>query len=137
MATKTRAELKAFFETGDTPTQLQFADFIDGDFNLNLSTEPFLSASNIRFEADPDGPQPPLTHIGNMIDLVMHICSLELPVRLITLGEGAIQGFIDEIIDMEQARYTEVMAADIPGPETVALGEKEDSISALPTHYLF
>ena len=41
-----------------------------------------------------------LRHIGNMIDLVTHICSLELPVRLICLGEGAIQGFVDEIINM-------------------------------------
>jgi len=65
-----------------------------------------------------------LTHIGNMIDLVAHICSLELPVRLIALGEGAIQGFIDEILDMEQAEYTNVMAATIPGPETDAIGEK-------------
>jgi predicted amidohydrolase len=65
-----------------------------------------------------------LDHIGNMIDLVVHICSLELPVRLIALGEGAIQGFIDEILDMNQAQYTEVMAADIPGWETQVLGEK-------------
>lgn len=65
-----------------------------------------------------------LRHIGNMIDLVQHICSLELPVRLIALGEGAIQGFIDEIVDMDQATYCEVMAADIPGPETEALGAK-------------
>jgi predicted amidohydrolase len=65
-----------------------------------------------------------LKHIGNMIDLVIHICSLELPVRLIALGEGAVQGFIDEIIDMEQAEYCDVMAADIPGPETEALGAK-------------
>ena len=36
-----------------------------------------------------------LTHIGNMIDLVMHICALELPVRLIALSEGVIQGFAD------------------------------------------
>ena len=65
-----------------------------------------------------------LRHIGNMIDLVVHICSLELPVRLIALGEGAIQGFIDEILDMEQAEYTDVMAADVPGWETEMLGEK-------------
>jgi predicted amidohydrolase len=65
-----------------------------------------------------------LTHIGNMIDLVTHICSLELPVRLIALGEGAIQGFVDEILDMGQAEYTEIMAADIPGWETEALGDK-------------
>ena len=30
-----------------------------------------------------------LNHIGNMIDMVTHMCSLELPVRLIALGEGA------------------------------------------------
>jgi len=65
-----------------------------------------------------------LKHIGNMIDLVVHICSLEMPVRLITLGEGAIQGFIDEILDLGQAEYTETMAADMPGWETEALGEK-------------
>jgi predicted amidohydrolase len=65
-----------------------------------------------------------LSHIGNMIDLVVHICSLELPVRLIALGEGAIQGFIDEIIDMEQAEYARVMAAEVPGWETERLGEK-------------
>lgn len=65
-----------------------------------------------------------LAHIGNMIDLVAHICSLELPVRLIALGEGAIQGFVDEILDMGQAEYTEIMAADMPGWETEALGEK-------------
>ena len=64
-----------------------------------------------------------LMHIGNMIDLVVHICSLEMPVRLITLGEGAIQGFIDEILDLGQAEYTETMAADMPGWETEALGE--------------
>ena len=46
-----------------------------------------------------------LIHIGNMIDMVTHMCSLELPVRLIALGEGAIQGFVDEIMDMDQADY--------------------------------
>jgi len=65
-----------------------------------------------------------LKHIGNMIDLVTHICSLELPVRLIALGEGAIQGFVDEIVNMEPAKYAETMAAEIPGWETEFLGEK-------------
>lgn len=65
-----------------------------------------------------------LDHIANMIDLSMHMCSLELPVRLIALGEGAIQGFVDEVLDMGQAEYTETMAADLPGWETEFLGEK-------------
>jgi predicted amidohydrolase len=79
------------------------------------------SVRNVKTRAEV---QQNLSHISNMIDLVIHMCSLELPVRLIALGEGAIQGFIDEILDMDQARYTEVMAADMPGWETEALGEK-------------
>ena len=59
-----------------------------------------------------------LNHIGNMIDMVTHMCSLELPVRLIALGEGAIQGFVDEIMDLDQADYAKNMAAEIPGFET-------------------
>jgi predicted amidohydrolase len=65
-----------------------------------------------------------LRHIGNMIDLVCHICSLELPVRLIALGEGCIQGFADEILHLPPAEYSETMAAEIPGWETGMLGEK-------------
>ncbi|MDP6436783.1 MAG: nitrilase-related carbon-nitrogen hydrolase [Gammaproteobacteria bacterium] len=65
-----------------------------------------------------------LQHIGNMIDLVTHICSLELPVRLICIGEGAIQGFIDEIANMSPPEYAETMAAELPGWETEFLGEK-------------
>ena len=65
-----------------------------------------------------------ITHMGNMIDLVMHICSLELPVKLITTGEGALQGFVDEILHLTPKEYAETMAADIPGWETDLLGEK-------------
>jgi predicted amidohydrolase len=65
-----------------------------------------------------------LSHIETMIDLVDHMCSLELPVRLITTGEGAMQGFVDEILDMDQAEYADTMAAEVPGWETDRLGEK-------------
>lgn len=34
MALKSKAELKAYFETGDFPTQSQFSDFIDSILNL-------------------------------------------------------------------------------------------------------
>lgn len=65
-----------------------------------------------------------LTHIGNMVDLVCHICSLELPVRLVALGEGCIQGFADEILHLSSAEYAATMAAEIPGPETEFLAGK-------------
>ena len=64
-----------------------------------------------------------LDHIGNMIEMVTHMCSLALPVRLIALGEGAIQGFVDEILDMNQAEFAKTMAAEIPGTETDFLGK--------------
>ena len=64
-----------------------------------------------------------LINIGHMIDMVTHMCSLELTVRLIALGEGAIQGFVDEIMDMDQAAYAATMAAEIPGRETDFLGD--------------
>ena len=65
-----------------------------------------------------------LIQLGNMIDLTTHICSLELPVRLICFGEGALQGFVDEIANLSPAEYTETMAAELPGWETDFLGEK-------------
>ena len=45
-----------------------------------------------------------LDHIGNMIEMVTHMCSMELPVKLIALGEGAIQVFVDEILDQNKLR---------------------------------
>lgn len=65
-----------------------------------------------------------LAHIGNMLDLVCHICALELPVRLVALGEGCIQGFADEILHLSSADYTASMAAEIPGPESDYLAGK-------------
>jgi hypothetical protein len=47
-----------------------------------------------------------LIHIGNMIDFVVHMCSIELPVKLIALSEGAVQGYVDEILDMNQAELS-------------------------------
>jgi predicted amidohydrolase len=65
-----------------------------------------------------------LDHICGMIDLVMHMCSMELPVKLIALSEGVIQGFVDEILHLSPEEYAETMAAEIPGWETEILGQK-------------
>lgn len=65
-----------------------------------------------------------LDHICGMIDLVMHMCSMELPVKLVALSEGVIQGFVDEIAHLSRAEYAETMAAEIPGWETEMLGKK-------------
>jgi predicted amidohydrolase len=89
--------------------------------------DPYIAVAlqtTVRHVAARDEVEKNLKHIGNMIDLVTHICSLELPVRLICLGEGAIQGFVDEIINMSPPEYAEKMASTLPGPETDFLAEK-------------
>src|ERR1044072_1274771 len=47
---------------------------------------------------------------------------MALPVRLITIPEGALQGFNDEVLDHDHVWFARECAIDIPGPETDALG---------------
>lgn len=46
------------------------------------------------------------------------------PVKLVALPEGAIQGFYDEISNMDQATYCQELAIEIPGRETDMLAQK-------------
>ena len=64
-----------------------------------------------------------LEHISILIKAAVWLSSLDLPVRLIALPEGALQGFNDEILDSDHATYANECAIDIPGPETDALGK--------------
>ena len=43
--------------------------------------------------------------------------------RLIAIPEGALQGFNDEVLDLDHEEFARECAIDIPGPETDALGE--------------
>ncbi|HYL59714.1 MAG TPA: nitrilase-related carbon-nitrogen hydrolase [Candidatus Acidoferrales bacterium] len=63
-----------------------------------------------------------LEHIAHMVKAAAWLSSLDLPVRLIALPEGALQGFNDEILDLDHAQFARECAIDIPGPETAALG---------------
>jgi len=63
-----------------------------------------------------------LEHITHMVKAAAWLSSLELPVRLIALPEGALQGFNDEVFDLDHVQYARECAIDIPGPETDALG---------------
>jgi predicted amidohydrolase len=51
------------------------------------------------------------------------LSSLDLPVRLVAIPEGALQGFTDEVFDLDHATYARECAIDIPGPETRFLGD--------------
>ena len=63
-----------------------------------------------------------LDHISHMVKAAAWLSSLELSVRLIALPEGALQGFNDEVLDLDHVQYARECAIDIPGPETDALG---------------
>lgn len=63
-----------------------------------------------------------IEHVTHMVKAAAWLSSLDLPVRLIALPEGALQAFNDEVLDLDHAQYARECAIDIPGPETDAIG---------------
>src|SRR5438876_6519766 len=57
-----------------------------------------------------------LEHISHLIKAASWLSSLDLPVRLIAIPEGALQAFNDEVLDLDHATYARECAIDIPGP---------------------
>src|SRR6478672_7015243 len=64
-----------------------------------------------------------IDHHRHMVKAASWLASLDLPVRLVALPEGALQGFNDEVLDLDHATFADTCAIDVPGPETAALGE--------------
>jgi predicted amidohydrolase len=64
-----------------------------------------------------------IEHLRHMVKAACWLASLDLPVRLIALPEGALQGFNDEVLDADHVDFARTCAIDIPGPETELLGE--------------
>ena len=65
-----------------------------------------------------------IAHISELIDAACWLSAIDLPVRLICIPEGCLQGFTDEVFDWDHEKYVKEMALDIPGKETEALGRK-------------
>jgi beta-ureidopropionase len=63
-----------------------------------------------------------LEHLTHMVKAAAWLSSLDLPVRLIALPEGALQAFNDEVLDLDHVQYARECAIDIPGRETDTLG---------------
>src|ERR1700755_1304027 len=63
-----------------------------------------------------------LEHISHMIKAASWLSSMDLPVRMICIPEGGLQGFTDEELDLDHVRYARECAIDIPGTETDHLG---------------
>src|SRR3712207_6743431 len=64
-----------------------------------------------------------LDHLSHLIAAASWLSSLDLPVRLVIIPEGALQGFTDEVFDMDHVTYARECAIDIPGEETRFLGD--------------
>ena len=64
-----------------------------------------------------------IEHHRHIIKAACWLSDIDLPVKLIILPEGALQGFNDEVLDLDHAEFANTCAIDIPGPETQALGE--------------
>ena len=64
-----------------------------------------------------------LAHLSHLVKAASWLSSLDLPVRLIALPEGALQGFNDEVLDLDHVQFARECAIDIPGEETEALGQ--------------
>jgi len=63
-----------------------------------------------------------LEHLAHLVKAAAWLSSLDLPVRLIAIPEGALQAFNDEVLDLDHVEFARTCAIDIPGEETEALG---------------
>jgi len=64
-----------------------------------------------------------IEHIRSLTKAAFWLSNLDIPVRLLAIPEGALQGFNDEVLDVDHAEFARTCAIDIPGPETDQLGE--------------
>ena len=64
-----------------------------------------------------------IEHQSHMMKAACWLADIDLPVKLVVIPEGALQGFNDEILDVDHVEFANTCAIDIPGPETDALGE--------------
>jgi predicted amidohydrolase len=71
-----------------------------------------------------------IEHIVELARAAVWLSAIELPVRLIAIPEGALQGFTDEIFDWDHRRYVDELAIDVPGEETALLGGLAREMSA-------
>ena len=63
-----------------------------------------------------------LEHLDHLVTASTWLGGLDLPVRLVAVPEGALQGFNDEVLDVDHETFARDCAIDIPGPETDELG---------------
>ena len=63
-----------------------------------------------------------LEHLDQLFTASTWLGGLDLDVKLVAVPEGALQGFNDEVLDVDHETFAAECAIDIPGPETDELG---------------
>ena len=92
---------------------------------MALALQPVMVGADTRADIGPN-----LEHIAELAFAAKNVTEIELPVKLYTIPEGALQGFTDEIFDWSHADYIERLAIDIPGKETAFLGDLARGLNA-------
>src|SRR5216684_6200072 len=64
-----------------------------------------------------------IEHLSHLIKAASWLSSLDLPVRLVAIPEGSLQGFNDEVLDLDHVEFARNIALDVPGPETRVLSD--------------
>ena len=59
-----------------------------------------------------------IEHLGHLTKAAAWLSRLDIPVRLLVIPEGGLQGFNDEVLDLDHVEFANTCAIDIPGPET-------------------
>jgi predicted amidohydrolase len=85
---------------------------------MSLALQPIMRGAHKREDITRN-----LDHIAELARAAVWLSAIDMPVRLITIPEGALQGFTDEIFDWDHVDYIKKTAIDIPGKETDYLGE--------------
>src|ERR1700758_3050023 len=65
-----------------------------------------------------------LQHISHMVKAASWLSSMDLPVKLICIPEGGLQGFTDEVLDRAQEGPAGKGPTDTPGREPEELGRR-------------
>ena len=54
-----------------------------------------------------------LEHISHMVKAASWLSSMDLPVRLICIPEGGLQGFTDEVLDLDHEPHVEEQSGEL------------------------
>lgn len=85
---------------------------------MALALQPVMRGAHQRADIERN-----IDHIAELARAAIWLTAIDLPVRLLAIPEGALQGFTDEIFDWDHVDYVKRTAIDIPGPETRMLGD--------------